>query len=415
MTIVREISGQEHEHVLAFRDEATGLNGFLAIHSLKAGPAVGGVRIQPYRSDLAALSDALRLARAMTYKVALAELPCGGGKAVIVDHPGLKREAAMQEFGRFVEQCGGRFFTGPDAGITAADLLQIRSTTKYCADETSPELGDLSTHTANGVWQALRVCLAAAKIEKPVVAIQGVGSVGTQLARILHENGCDLIVADVNRKRARAAAKDFGAEMVSTEEILTAACNVFAPCAMGGVLNAETIPNLKARVVCGSANNVLNTPEDGDTLHRLGILYAPDYLANAGGIIRGVEYYLQNRKDSRASIERIAYRMQTLIALSVARDRATSRIADELAEGLWKHPAHPAGRVGATQITNPSIAVESAQAGSVVPIESASPAPEPKPAPPQGVTRSKAQPQRSNTGARHKSQKRRRRNRPSVE
>ena len=206
MTIVREISGHEHEHVLAFRDEPTGLHGFLAIHSLTAGPAVGGVRIQSYRSDLAGLTDALRLARAMTFKVALAELPCGGAKAVIIDHPGLKREAAMQEFGRFVEQCGGRFFTGPDAGITAADLAQVRSTTKYCADETSPELGDLSLHTAMGVWHAMRVCLAAAKIEEPVVAIQGVGSVGMQLARILHENGCDLIVADTDRKKARAAA-----------------------------------------------------------------------------------------------------------------------------------------------------------------------------------------------------------------
>jgi glutamate dehydrogenase/leucine dehydrogenase len=235
-----------------------------------------------------------------------------------------------------------------------------------------------------------------------------------QLARILHENGCDLIVADTDRKRARAAAKDFGADMVSTDEILSSVCNVFAPCAMGGVLNAESIPTLKARVVCGSANNVLNTPADGDELHRLGILYAPDYLANAGGVIRGAEYYLQDRKDSRASIERIAYRMQTVIALCIARDRATSRIADELAEALWKHPVRAAGRVGAAQITNPSIAAEPVQAGSVVPIQSAVPAAtrEPTPAPPKGVGLPK--PRRSNTGVRHKS-KRRRRNRNPVE
>ena len=200
--------------------------------------------------------------------------------------------------------------------------------------------------------------------------------------------------------------------MVSTDEILSSVCNVFAPCAMGGVLNAESIPTLKARVVCGSANNVLNATEDGDELHRLGILYAPDYLANAGGVIRGAEFYLQNRKDSRASIERIAYRMQTVIALSMARDRATSRIADELAEGLWKHPAHPAGRAGASQIANPSIAVEPVRAGSVVPIPNVVPTAtrEPKPAPPQGVGRPK--PPRSSTGERHK---RRRRRRPSVE
>jgi hypothetical protein len=181
---------------------------------------------------------------------------------------------------------------------------------------------------------------------------------------------------------------------------------------MGGVLNAESIPTLKARVVCGSANNVLNTPEDGDEMHRLGILYAPDYLANAGGVIRGAEYYLQNRKDSRASIERIAYRMQAVIALSIARDQATSRIADELAEGLWRHPAHRAGRVGAAQITNPSIAAETVQGSSVVPIQSGAPAAtrEPTPAPPKGVGRPK--PRRSNTSERHK---RRRRRRPPVE
>jgi leucine dehydrogenase len=160
-----------------------------------------------------------------------------------------------------------------------------------------------------------------------------------QLARILHENGCQLTVADTNRKLARAAAKDFGAEMVGTDEILSSICNVFAPCAMGGVLSAETIPTLKARVVCGSANNVLNTAEDGDALHQRGILYAPDYLANAGGVIRGVEFYLQQRIDSRASIERIASRMQTVIDLSIERDRPTSRIADELAEARWKLPA----------------------------------------------------------------------------
>jgi leucine dehydrogenase len=415
MTIVREISGQEHEHVLAFRDEATGLTGFLAIHSLKAGPAVGGVRIQSYRSDLAALTDALRLSRGMTYKVALAELPCGGGKAVIIDHPGLKREAAMQEFGRFVEQCGGRFFTGPDAGVTAADLAQVRSTTKYCADETSPDLGDLSLHTATGVWHAMRVCLAAAKIEEPVVAIQGLGSVGMHLARILHENGCDLVVADIDRKRARAAAKDFGAEIVSTEEIFTAICNVFAPCALGGVISAETIPTLKARVICGSANNVLNKPEDGDELHRLGILYAPDYLANAGGVIRGAEFYLQDRKDSRASIERIAHRMQTVIELSIAQDRPTSRIADALAENLWKNSA---ARVGAT----PPVAANAAEAGTtprqpniqvgVIPMSAPAPKEAIGPAPPQGVTRNK--PRRSNPGGvRHK--RRRRRTRTPVE
>jgi leucine dehydrogenase len=336
MTVIRELSGQEHEHVFQFQDDATGLTGFLAIHNTHLGPAFGGIRIRPYRAELPALSDALRLSRAMTYKTALAELPCGGGKAVLVDHPELRRDAAFEEFGRLVEMCGGQFFTGPDVGTWPEDLQAVRRATKYCAEDSSPELGDIAEHTAIGVWHGMRACLDAAGIEHPRVAIQGVGNVGMHLGRILHHGGFELTVADIDRDRASTAAQDLGARVVSSDEILTCECDVLAPCAVGAVMNMYSVPKLRAKIVCGSANNVLASPEDGDALRKRGIIYAPDYLANAGGVIRGAEYYLLGVRDSQPSLIRIYDRMKRVLDLSRERDCSTARIADELAEARWK-------------------------------------------------------------------------------
>lgn len=336
MTVIREISGQEHEHVFQFQDDATGLTGFLAIHNTNLGPALGGIRIRPYRADLPALSDALRLSRAMTYKTALAELPCGGGKAVLIDHHDLRREAAFEEFGRLVDLCGGQFFAGPDVGTWPEDLQAVRRATKYCAEDSSPELGDIAEHTAIGVWHAMRACLDAAGIQHPRVAIQGVGNVGMHLGRILHRGGFELIVADIDRDRASTAAQDLGARVVSPDEILTCQCDVLAPCALGAVMNMYSVPKLQTKIVCGSANNVLASPEDGDALLKRGIIYAPDYLANAGGVIRGAEYYLLGLQDSRSSLMRIYDRMKRVLDLSRERNCSTARIADELAEARWK-------------------------------------------------------------------------------
>lgn len=319
-----------------FRDDATGLIGFLAIHNTNLGPALGGIRIRPYRAELPALSDALRLSRAMTYKTALAELPCGGGKAVLIDHHDLRRESAFEEFGRLVELCSGQFFTGPDVGTWPEDLQAVRRATKYCAEESNPELGDIAEHTAIGVWQAMRACLDAAGIRHPRVAIQGVGNVGMHLAQILHRGGFELIVADIDQDRASTAAQDFGARVVSPDEILTCECDVLAPCALGAVMNMYTVPKLQAKIVCGSANNILASPEDGDALQKRGIFCAPDYLASAGGVIRGAEYYLLGLQDSRPSLMRIYDRMKRVLDLSRERDCSTARIADELAEARWK-------------------------------------------------------------------------------
>ncbi|HWQ03358.1 MAG TPA: Glu/Leu/Phe/Val dehydrogenase dimerization domain-containing protein [Candidatus Nitrosotenuis sp.] len=338
MIILDALKASDFEQLIVFQNRAAGLRGFLAIHDTTLGPALGGVRIRRYASEDEALDDCLRLARGMTYKASLAGLPCGGGKAVILDHDGLQRDAAFEAYGHLVESLRGRFFTGVDLGVTAADISAIARATRYVACESSPALGDISEHTAIGVWHGLRACLESAGLggKKIRVAIQGVGSVGLHLARILRREGTELIVADVNAAAAAQAAQDFGARVAPPEEILSAECDVLAPCAVGGILNRQTIPNLRAKIVCGSANNQLATPEDGDALAQRGILYAPDYLVNAGGLIRGAEFYLLHRADSMSSLEQIYERMSRVAAQARERGISTARVADELAEARLK-------------------------------------------------------------------------------
>lgn len=340
MGILDSMVAHDHEQVIVLQNRAAGLRGFIAIHDTTLGPALGGVRIWKYENEEAALADALRLSRAMSYKAALAELPAGGGKAVIVDHAGLQRAAAFEAFGRVVESLRGRFFTGVDVGITPDDIKAIGRATRYVACESSPALGDISEQTAIGVWHGMRACLEFAGIAPrgATIAIQGVGSVGLHLARILKGEGLKLIVADINAERAQQAAHELGARVVPPDEILATRCDVLAPCALGGVVNGDTVPRIAARIVCGSANNILATAEDGDALARRGILYAPDYLVNAGGVIRGAEFYLLQRADSSASLARIYDRMKHVLDLARGRGASTARIADQLAESRLKRP-----------------------------------------------------------------------------
>lgn len=338
MNFFEQLAAHDHEQVIAFQNHAAGLCGFLAIHDTTLGPALGGVRIRHYADDREALADALRLSLAMTYKASLAELPCGGGKTVILLRPELRRAEAFEALGRLIESLRGRYITGRDVGIGDDDLAAIARTTRYVAREPSPELGDISEHTAIGVWHGMRACLDSTGIKRARVALQGVGSVGLWLARILKREGMELIVADVDSARAAHAAQELGARVVAPEEILAAECDVLAPCALGGVVNSETIPHLRARILCGSANNILAGIADADELARRDILYAPDYLVNAGGLIRGAEYFLLHRPDSSASLARIYERMKRLIALACERRIATARLADELAESRLKRP-----------------------------------------------------------------------------
>ena len=331
---VERIPVAGYEDVLSFREDSCGLRGFLAIHDTTLGPALGGTRLWSYASEDEARADALRLSRAMTYKAALAELPCGGGKTVILAHAGLKRAAAFEAYGRVVESLGGRFFTGPDVGITDDDLVALGRTTQHVVHMTPAGRDDINQYTAAGVWQGMRACLEFAGLEKARVAIQGVGHVGLSLARILTQHGLSVVVADIDSARAAQAAEELGAEVAAPDEFLTLPCEVVAPCALGGVITEQTAGELRARIVCGSANNILASAAAGEELARRGILYAPDYLVNAGGLIRGLEFDLQGRADSTKSVEKIYARTRRVLEMARQRGAPTMAIADELAEAF---------------------------------------------------------------------------------
>jgi leucine dehydrogenase len=343
VNLFEAITANDHEQVIVFQNRASGLRGFLAIHDTTLGPALGGVRIKRYASDEEALADALRLSCAMSYKAALAELPAGGGKTVLplpASDNDWNRAEAMEALGTMIQSFGGRYYCGTDVGITRDDLAAIGRATQYVADESLPALGDISEHTAIGVWHALRASLEFTGLCKPRVAIQGVGNVGMWLARILHREGFSLVIADVDANRTAQAARELGAEVISPDEILSIDCTVLAPCALGGVISAESAARVRAQIVCGSANNILASPEAGDVLARRGIWYVPDYLANAGGLIRGAEYYLLKRADSRPSLERIYDRTKLVLERAKQTGVATARIADEMATARLKRPKH---------------------------------------------------------------------------
>jgi leucine dehydrogenase len=277
----------EHELVLMGEDESAGYRAIIAIHSSRLGPAVGGTRLWPYGSTEEALTDALRLARGMSYKSAVAALPMGGGKSVIMaDGVTTSRERLFAAHGRFVESLGGRYITAEDVGTSYQDMAIVRRETRHVAG-----LRDPSSVTAHGVFRAL---LAAARhrwggedLAGRTVALQGCGHVGSALARALVDAGARLVVCDVDAERARRCAAETGASSVAPDAVYDVPADVFAPCALGAIFNDRTIPRLRCEIVVGAANNQLAAPADADRLAARGVLYVPDYVANAGGVIDG--------------------------------------------------------------------------------------------------------------------------------
>lgn len=323
----------DHELVLLGEDEAAGYRGIIAIHNTRLGPAVGGTRLWRYGSDDEALADALRLSRGMSYKSAVAGLPMGGGKAVVMaDGAGVTRERLFAAHGRFVETLGGRYITAEDVGTSFADMAIVRRETTHVAG-----LEDPSPITARGVFRALEAAVrhrwGANGLAGRSVALQGCGHVGTELARALCAAGVRLLVCDVDEDRARRCATEVGAEVVAPDRIYDAAVDVFAPCALGGILNATTIPRLRCALVVGAANNQLATAEDADRLARRDILYAPDYVANAGGVIDGARDVCGwSAERARAAVEAIFQTMSDVLARAAAERITPAAAADRLAE-----------------------------------------------------------------------------------
>lgn len=283
----------DHEQVIFSCDPVGGLHAIIAVHNTARGPALGGCRIWPYESEAAALTDVLRLSRGMTYKAAMAGVPFGGGKAVVIADPIQDKSVQLlKAIGHAIERLRGRYITGEDVGTTADDMIEIGNVTSHVfgLPEHLGGSGDPSGSTALGCFVGIQACAAYKlqrdRVEGLRVAVQGLGNVGRRLCGLLHDAGAQLIVSDIHRVRAVACEDAFGAQIVSSDAIFEAAADVFAPCALGGILNDDTIPRLTARVIAGAANNQLATDAHAARLHERGILYAPDYVINAGGMIQ---------------------------------------------------------------------------------------------------------------------------------
>jgi leucine dehydrogenase len=340
--LLERMMAEGYEQVIFCSERAAGLKAIIAIHDTTLGPALGGIRLRAYASEAEALTDALRLAQAMTFKAALAGLSYGGGKAVVMaDHPIAQREALFRALGRAIESLAGRYIPTEDMGTSTADIEHVRKESRFGVgrDAVYGGGGDPSPMTAWGVFCGLRACLeevyGTAEVRGRTVAIQGLGKVGYALARYLYEAGAQLIVADVDHRRTQQAAVELQARVVPPEEIMTQACDIFAPCAAGGVVTATTIAHLRCRIIGGGANNQLWTDEDGDALQQRGILYAPDFAINAGGLINvadelGPGGYRHER--AKAKTETIYYTLKTLFAESQRRGVPPHRLAVTLAQ-----------------------------------------------------------------------------------
>lgn len=338
MSLFEALERDGFEQVVFCNDVETGLKAIIAIHDTTLGPALGGVRMWNYNSEEEALRDVLRLAKGMTYKNAAAGLNLGGGKAVIIGDPKKdKSEALFRSFGRFVETLNGRYITAEDVGTFEEDMDYIHMETEYVTGTSRKGAGDPSPVTALGIYygmkQAAKEAFGSDSLKGLTIAVQGVGQVAYHLCKHLHEEGAELIVTDINEEAVERAVKEFAATSVKPDEIYDVDCDIFSPCALGGIINDETIPRLKAKVIAGSANNQLEKEEHGRILHEKGILYAPDFVINAGGVINVAEELAgYNRQRALNKVKSIYNILETVFEISRQKNIPTSIAANELAE-----------------------------------------------------------------------------------
>ena len=341
---ITELPVEGYENVIRGVDESCGLHAIVAVHDTTLGPALGGLRMWNYASEEEALFDVKRLARGMTYKSAVAHTGLGGGKAVIIGDPKTcKSEALYLSMGRLVDSLGGKYTTAEDVNTTIQDLEIIRRATSYVSglSRATGGSGNPSPYTAYGVYLGVRAALGwVFGDDSPkgrTVAIQGIGAVGRPLAERLVEAGAKVIVADRKEERVRQLADELGVETAEESSILATECDVLAPCALGGVLDDHSIPKLRCRIVAGAANNQLMKPQHGQALAERDVLYAPDYVINAGGIINvSVEFHEggYDENDALSKIERIPQALKELWTIAKEEHIPPSKAADRLAERI---------------------------------------------------------------------------------
>ncbi|HEX2051178.1 MAG TPA: Glu/Leu/Phe/Val dehydrogenase [Actinomycetota bacterium] len=340
MSVFEHINGDGYEQVVFCSDDQSGLRAIIAIHSTALGPALGGTRFFPYATEDEALVDVLRLAKGMTYKAAAAGLDLGGGKAVIIGDPRrIKTEELLRAYGRFVETLGGRYITAEDVGTALEDMDVVRRESRWVTgcSKTYGGSGDPSPVTAWGVLQGIKATVlerfGSPELAGRTVAIQGVGKVGHALCGYLVQAGAKVTIADVDVDNLARAVSDFGVETTPLQNVHKLEVDVFAPCALGGIVNDDTISEFQCKIIAGAANNQLARPEHGEKLRDLGILYAPDFVINAGGLIN-VEDELRGYDRERAMkrVEAIYKALQHIFTMAKERHISTARAAEEHAE-----------------------------------------------------------------------------------
>ncbi|MCL2570976.1 MAG: leucine dehydrogenase [Defluviitaleaceae bacterium] len=333
------------EQLCFFQDKGTGLKAITCIHNTVLGPSLGGTRFWNYKTEDEAVEDVLRLARGMTYKSALAGLPLGGGKSVIIGDASvlkkdpIRREAFWRAFGRYIEGLSGRYITAEDVGTSTQDMVYVNMETNHVVGLPGRS-GDPSPFTALGTYKSMLACakhvFGEADLKGKTVAVQGVGNVGYYLCELLHKDGANIIISDVSEERIQKCVKEFGVKVVGVNDIYSVDCDIYAPCALGATINDDTIPVLKCKIVCGGANNQLRDAHvHGNALKNRGIVYAPDFLTNAGGVIN-VSYELAeggyNKEASLRDIDRIYRRMRDILRISEETGELTFQTADKMAE-----------------------------------------------------------------------------------
>lgn len=352
INILEQMISTDHEQVVFCQNKEVGLKAIIAIHNTTLGAALGGTRMWAYSSEDQALHDVLRLSRGMTYKAAISGLQLGGGKAVIIGDPKKdKKPGFFEAYGRFVHTLAGRYITAEDVGTSVADMEAVLTQTPHVVGtkQSHGGSGDPSPFTARGVFLGIKACAkkvyGSDVLSGKKVAIQGIGNVGYNLVKLLVAEGAKVTVADIDRERVALVQKEFGVDTVSDDQILHLDCDIFSPCALGGVVNDQTLPNFRCQIIAGGANNQLARRDHAHELKKRGILYAPDYVINAGGLIN-VSLEATGGYDEQKSLEKINQiysNVMKLIEISEQKNITTAEAADVWVEELLK--AEPTKRI----------------------------------------------------------------------